>query len=157
MNGRVRAMSGVGALVCLFMLLRCDVASLDKHVEYASFAEAKADGAITRGWIPSFVPESAHDIRESHNLDTNEQWIRFDFALDDRPALERLDPIETDEVEFPRTVPTKSREWWPSDLQNEGAIDTNAYSFFRFGSTTGNSLGYLAIESDFPRAWIWRL
>lgn len=44
---------------------------------YATYADAQRAGAIRRGWIPAFVPASARDIADSHNLDTNRQILRF--------------------------------------------------------------------------------
>ena len=44
---------------------------------YSSYADAQRAGAIERGWIPAFVPSSARDIADSHNLDTNRQTLQF--------------------------------------------------------------------------------
>ena len=51
--------------------------------EYSTHAEAAADGAVERGWIPGFVPSSAVDLVEFHDLDTNEQVLRFSAPRDD--------------------------------------------------------------------------
>lgn len=45
-------------------------------MSYPSLAEARADGAIERGWLPAFLPASSRDIAEIHNLDTNERCAR---------------------------------------------------------------------------------
>jgi hypothetical protein len=37
---------------------------------YATYADAQPAGAIERGWVPAFVPSSARNIADSHNLDT---------------------------------------------------------------------------------------
>jgi hypothetical protein len=47
--------------------------TLEKH--YSSSAEAERDGAISRGWIPSWISSSATQIAEVHNLDTNSQLL----------------------------------------------------------------------------------
>jgi len=44
---------------------------------YATYADAQRAGAIARGWVPAFVPSSARDIADSHNLDTNRQTLQF--------------------------------------------------------------------------------
>ena len=36
---------------------------------YATHADAAADGAIGRGWVPEFVPGDATDILEVHNVE----------------------------------------------------------------------------------------
>jgi hypothetical protein len=38
---------------------------------YSIWQEAVKDGATTRGWIPSFLPNSSTNISEIHDLDTN--------------------------------------------------------------------------------------
>ena len=50
---------------------------------YPTYAEAVADGAIQRGWIPGFVPSSATTIEETHNIDTNWQWLEFTAPPED--------------------------------------------------------------------------
>ena len=54
---------------------------------YATWSEAEQAGAIERGWIPAFVPPSARRIRESHNLDTNRQVLRFTVRPSDVSAM----------------------------------------------------------------------
>lgn len=44
---------------------------------YSTYADAQRSGAIERGWVPAFVPSSARDITDSHNLDTNRQTLQF--------------------------------------------------------------------------------
>lgn len=44
---------------------------------------AEAADTIGRGWIPAVLPESATDIRESHNLDTNVGHGTFAFGAGD--------------------------------------------------------------------------
>jgi hypothetical protein len=58
------------SLSLLVLCVACD--SLERESAYATHADAVADDAILRGWIPPFVPESAREIREIHDLDTNE-------------------------------------------------------------------------------------
>jgi len=45
--------------------------------EFADYTEAKASGLMDRGWIPTFIPKSATDLREQHDLDTN--WVKMSF------------------------------------------------------------------------------
>ena len=54
---------------------------------YASWPDAERAGAIRRGWVPAFVPASAHDIRDIHNLDTNAQTLEFSTNPSDVQAM----------------------------------------------------------------------
>ena len=54
---------------------------------YTNYADVVKSGDLEKGWIPSFLPESAYDIYDKHNLDTNEIWIRFHFNKIDLTEL----------------------------------------------------------------------
>jgi hypothetical protein len=56
---------------------------------YATWQEAKDAGAVQRGWIGSFVPTSAVDIKETHNIDTNVQTLLFAVPPSQVPAMVR--------------------------------------------------------------------
>jgi hypothetical protein len=45
---------------------------------YSDRDEAKKAGAFERGWLPEWLPSSATNVREIHNLDTN--GIAFSFS-----------------------------------------------------------------------------
>lgn len=50
---------------------------------YQTYEDAELAHAITRGWVPAFVPSSAYEIADSHNLDTNRQTLRFKLPPSD--------------------------------------------------------------------------
>lgn len=53
----------------------------DRYEAYfARYADAKSAGALGPGkWLPKFLPASATEIREEHDIDTNELWVTFTF------------------------------------------------------------------------------
>jgi len=59
--------------------------TLESH--YQNKQEIIADKAIERGWLPNNIPESAHDIYERHELDTNHGYGRFHFDKDERETF----------------------------------------------------------------------
>src|SRR5688572_22114675 len=46
---------------------------------YPSQADAVAAGAVKRGWIPSWIPSGATQLREVHNVDTNQSALLFNL------------------------------------------------------------------------------
>ena len=86
---------------------------------YPTFADADRDGAITRGWIPPFLPRNSSSIREIHDLSPSEEWCAFDFTPSDSYLQSKL----TREI---RTLPPSLRRvqspgvsWWPSVLTGD--------------------------------------
>ncbi|MGH7027225.1 hypothetical protein [Brevundimonas sp.] len=57
------------------------------HERHSDFQAARQAGAIERGWIPAFVPSSAYDIRDQHDLDSAAQTLSFRLPPDDVPAM----------------------------------------------------------------------
>ncbi|HSC26285.1 MAG TPA: hypothetical protein VLD67_03370 [Vicinamibacterales bacterium] len=88
---------------------------------YATLNEARAAGAIERGWIPEGLPQGTHDIREAHDLDSNRRWGLFSFPHDQDGALRAL--LEPGELSFDALacdIPARI-EWWPVLLR--GRLD----------------------------------
>ena len=46
---------------------------------FKNYDEAKASGLMERGWIPTYIPKSSTEIRETHNIDTNRVQMTFQF------------------------------------------------------------------------------
>lgn len=63
-------------IMLLTPLLLSGCTSTVMTTSYVDYAAAEADGAVERGWIPSFLPSSATRIEETHDLDTNQQCLR---------------------------------------------------------------------------------
>ncbi len=55
-----------------------------QDAKYSSQIEAAKAGAFDQGWVPRWVPEGAINLRETHNLDTNESLLAF--SLPAQPA-----------------------------------------------------------------------
>jgi hypothetical protein len=55
---------------------------------FATFAEMEAAGMMSAGWLPEFLPRSASEIREGHDIDTNMVWASFKYQPGDVAAVE---------------------------------------------------------------------
>lgn len=79
---------------------------------YSDFDQAAAAGAVERGWIPEWLPKSAVNIREKHNLDSNAGIMRFS---------QELEFVLPSGCEESSDVPpaTLDAEWWPSGRLSE--------------------------------------
>jgi len=120
---------------------------------YADMAEARAAGAVERGWLPGFVPGGAFEIREAHDEASRRRWGLFNFRADDADALRaRLGPETTFSgmaVEAPSRI-----EWWPVALRGAlhaervGATGLHAYP------VAGDQL-VAAVNWNQRRAYYW--
>ena len=126
-------------VVCSF--LACVLACHSDRSEsfYSSLTEAKKDGAIDRGWIPGFMPESSHNIHELHDLSPSTQWCAFEFSPGDSPSLRKV--LKSDGTLFSsvRRVPDPGKPWWPAALMG----DLNAVKIRESGLDL-----YLSVEPE---------
>jgi hypothetical protein len=62
--------------------------------KYPALDAVKEDKAIEKGWIPALLPDSAYDIEETHDLDTNQLFGKFSYKeKDEAVLLQRLQPM----------------------------------------------------------------
>ncbi|MGK7949074.1 MAG: hypothetical protein AB4368_09785 [Xenococcaceae cyanobacterium] len=105
---------------------------------YQNYEETVAKGAIERGWIPDFLPVSAINIQEKHDLDTNEIILKFNFDLTDSEKL--LQSCQSTNTFSPPTRLTA--KWWSNDMIN--SADSHFYC---------NDGSYMAVNNNIVYYW----
>jgi hypothetical protein len=85
---------------------------------YPSLVDAKKDGAIDRGWIPDFLPESSRSIHELHDISPSTTWCAFEFVPTDSATLGKSLKAGTGALSLVRRVPDPGKSWWPAVLGN---------------------------------------
>ncbi len=54
---------------------------------FSTYDEAKEAGMMIAGWLPEYLPKSATDIHEQHNIDTNLVYATFKYDPDKVTSL----------------------------------------------------------------------
>lgn len=137
-----------------FLVLIVSACSERIEVKYGSFGEAVEAGAVERGWIPDFLPSSSTQIRDVHDLDTNEGWLRFEYASEDREALVgRLIPASTSEL---TAAPLRDPrvDWWDHERLLALAEGEAGASVYR--SVESNRLVLLLPTHGEGYVWLYR-
>lgn len=82
-------------LVSPLVLLATCVYIENPTSRYETYEAARRAGAMDQGrWIPSFLPQSSRNIVETHDIDTNQLEITFEYDPGD---LGRL-PLECERI-----------------------------------------------------------
>ena len=118
------------------------------EVYFPDYQAVVASGAIERGWIPAWVlPESAVQIHEKHNIDTNQMMLAFRYTSSERFALTGCEVVE------PRKPkdPPFSVEWWPSDVPATPWA-THRHGFWE----CEDGKAYFAFSNSLGEAFYWR-
>jgi len=118
------------------------------EVYYPGYEVAISSDAIVRGWIPVWLPKSAIEIREKHNLDTNQSMLAFRFNGSEKVEVasgcERIEPINLKEPPF-------KVSWWPGDVP-ASRLSTYRHSFY---SCEGGK-AFLALSAKLGEGFYWR-
>jgi len=86
---------------------------------YSNYKKAAEDGVVERGWLPRNLPDSAYDIIETHNIDTNELWVKFQFSQTDINSF-LSQCAETANLRLPSARTRIIATWWPETLTDRG-------------------------------------
>lgn len=140
-NGRI-------VLLIAFVVIACRE---DVESSYRTYRQAEADGAISRGWLPAWLPPTATEIREWHDLDTNATFASFIYGTaEPRKFLATCH----------RTSPT------PLPAQRRWRLNTGERSrlqFYRCDEKTTFADGraearatWVAIDHARTKAYFWR-
>lgn len=143
----------ISLLTVALLLLGCE--RLDTiESTYQNFEAAVKAKAIGNGrWIPGFLPPSAADIREIHNLDTNEVWLFFRSSPSDLPTVvSTCKKVAEREVVYPRKSPGS---WWPQMLtkgHTSSPKTNNTYDFYQCKQRS-----MMAIDRSRSLVYFWDL
>jgi hypothetical protein len=144
-------------LAVLFSIFGLTLACSDKvQASYQTRAEAEKSGAIARGLVPSAIPEGATEIREMHNVDTNQAWGKFLFPASKaeslRAALNEVDvsSLAGQEVRSPNV------NWWPSVLSGRLSDQGLRAAGFKFYKVQQNGSVLFAVDWGKNEAFFWR-
>ncbi|MEX2208963.1 MAG: hypothetical protein WEF50_22330 [Myxococcota bacterium] len=125
--------------------------------DYATRAEADAEGAIEAGWMPEFVPTSARSIRETHDIDTSEVCLRFELPTEDHAEfVDSMRQLQPDEVEaLSQTCRLQPRWWFEGLIQHQPANDAalNA-SFYETAVPRWNTSALVAVDRVGPSVYV---
>ena len=143
------------ALVGLAVLLLAGCSGPTVHTAtYASFAEAKAAGAVDKGLVPAMLPPNAYELRAAYAPNGSERWGLFNFRDADAEALRSV--LQPEEISFAgteMTIPGRI-EWWPVILR--GTLDAErieATGLRAYQSRTGGLR--FAVNWKQGRAYYW--
>jgi hypothetical protein len=118
----VCAMNGRTLLLALLLLVAC---SETFERTYKTRTEAEYDGAIAAGWVPSWLPQDAMQIREAHRIDTNAVMVRFSYPKERGVKV----PQSCARISGSTAPPAPfKRAWWPESVpEHEGTAERYAH------------------------------
>ncbi len=122
-------------LLPIFLLAACQLSETPES-SFANYKETVASGLIERGWIPDWLPETAANIREKHNLDTNASILLFDAGA------EFFVPAGCEPTTNPAEA-TFKESWWPQTFSSDWPV-----------YDCGNEL--MAVDEAGMRVYFWR-
>jgi hypothetical protein len=137
-------------LIVAVFFSACDWQMKDQvsSAQYSSYSEAVQADAVAKGWIPSFLPQSAKNIIEWHNVETDRTRVEFSFdTKNDRQWIEQSFTLITNA----QTAKLKQELLVSrgASINSKGTIQ-----FFELTKIQGER-GFLAVNHEQERAQYW--
>ena len=121
---------------------------------FATLAEARAAGAVERGWVPAMLPERAYELRAAYAVGGAERWGLFNFPAEASDALRAvLKPEEMSLAGTTMEIPPRI-EWWPVILRGQIDAERAAATGLRAYRATSSELVF-AVNWKQGRAYYW--
>jgi len=129
----------------------CDLVEIKENYypDYASLYESNEPG----NWVPVFIPESATEIYERHNLDTSGEVLKFSYEKEtDMKLSGYCKAIPFEEIVFPEKN-FLGVNWWPTSLSRDSA-NKNDHDFY-----SCDTRAYLALNKKGQpnQIYYWRI
>jgi hypothetical protein len=123
---------------------------------YATLAEARQAGAISRGRIPEGLPPGTREMREAFHPGIGRRWGLFSFPAAEGSYLRGLLDASEISVQGMEIEPPRRIEWWPLLLR--GALDAErlrSTGLLTHKSRDGQLI--LAVNWNQGRAYYWTM
>ncbi len=112
-------------------------------------------------FIPELLPRSARDLRETHDIDTNEAWVAFRYTPGDSAEIRSV--CAEGDIRFARRRWSLGIPWWPKWLVRESRKDVPpGYLLLRCPRETRYATGrvtkytaYAAIDDRIGQGYFW--
>jgi hypothetical protein len=128
----------------------------DRVATYATYAQAETAGAMQSGYLPVYVPHGARDIRSVYNVDTNEQWLRFEAPESElRRMAQVLTPLSYADIRAHRAAPPRWRGPWPSEVGGFTIATPRGQQQLGLYAASGQRLRCVAVEWRDRLAYAW--
>ncbi|GAA5526196.1 hypothetical protein Maes01_02795 [Microbulbifer aestuariivivens] len=133
-------------VVVLYLSVRFEIteSSYDTYEEIASIPKI-----FESGWIPIWLPKTAFKIKESHDIDTNEAWIAFNFLSSDE-FYKNCQVVKNKDISLPNKTQVSKFPNFVGDLVM--AVKDNTLIFYRCDDSSNR---VLAVDHENQRAFIW--
>lgn len=119
-----------------------------KEATYRDYEAAARAGEVAKGWIPTYVPGSAANIRIKYSIDSNQIWLSFRIGPHDISAmLKTCSSVYQSEVAYPRTGP---RGWWPITLVSDAQQVDGSYEYYK-----SDCNGVTVVDKDRAEVFYW--
>lgn len=131
--------------ICLSALLLVSCGQDAVTSSYKAYSEVQKAGIIEKGWIPDFLPTSAVDIKEIHNVELDASRVEFTFQTEDSGFLKLF--TEADSASKAEILRGARLDAW-SHLKEHDKL--RAYV-----RNSPGVAGYLVIDFSTNRAQYW--
>lgn len=146
----------------IFLLYNQDYFQETTSKLYKDRLSAESSGAISNRWLPEFLPQSAFDIHEKHNIDYGTGIIKFSLPPSKiQIFVSSLQPMPQEDFANSRPVWVyRSEKWFPNSIVKGTfeELENNGFKLYWLNEGTRHSKDrrwFVAINPETGVVCIW--
>lgn len=143
-----------GTVVAAVLALAACSETLEER--FSSMADAKAQGMVARGWIPSGLPADGRDVRVRWNIDTNLVRGMVTVPVAELASLGKGMAVPDEDAVLPfHDQWSLTPSWWPRELnppRPAGEMVAEGWSLF---IVNGRQRQYVAVLRAESKLYFW--
>jgi hypothetical protein len=136
---------GIGTGLGGVLIAACNEA---QTYAYETLDDARRDGAIERGWVPAYIPNSARQLLEFHSVDSDESWLVLNCRTACLDDLRRMGRVTEADVPA-KSAPQGTLPWLD---QSERSLVQPERRFV----TVGRFDDIVILDYATGKAYVWR-
>lgn len=122
------------------------------HISFQSYEDAQP--AIQAGWLPEWLPKSAYEISESHDIDSNISWTKFGFSTSESFREPFCISVDKQRIRFPDVRYVKRFPVFVREMHKELTVNSGL-QFYDCSESQWER--YLAINGNNNFAYSWAM
>ena len=122
------------------------------RISFQSYKDAQP--AIQAGWLPEWLPKSAYEISESHDIDSNISWTKFGFTTSERFQEPFCISVDKQRIHVPDVMYVKRFPVFVREMHKELTVNSGL-QFYDCSESKWER--YLAINWNSNLAYSWAM
>lgn len=129
-----------------------------RESHFISYGQFRSSEVFEKHWAPRWISETATNIHEAHDLDTNAVFLAFSVPEGEHVQIKECVAVEERSLERP-SLKGRSLDWWPVFLRKAAGPLKHQTGIQTYACTVPghDTRAFLVVNAGERSVWYWEL